>query len=59
MARHDKSDIFNTVQGSQFTSAEFIKVLASREIKIRTDGKGAWRDNVFVERLWEYPKLCV
>jgi putative transposase len=36
----------------QFTSAEFIKVLASREIKIRMDGKGAWRDNVFVERLW-------
>jgi putative transposase len=52
LARHSKLDIFNTVQGSQFTSAEFIKVLASREIKIRMDGKGAWRDNVFVERLW-------
>jgi putative transposase len=39
-------------QDSQFTSAEFIKVRASREIKIRMDGKGAWRDNVFVERLW-------
>jgi putative transposase len=37
---------------SQFTSADFIKVLASREIKISMDGKGAWRDNVFVERLW-------
>ena len=39
-------------QGSQFTSTEFIKVLAGREIKISMDGKGAWRDNVFVERLW-------
>lgn len=39
-------------QGSQFTSTDFIKVLAAREIKISMDGKGAWRDNVFVERLW-------
>ena len=39
-------------QGSQFTSTDFIKVLASREIKISMDGKGAWRDNVFIERLW-------
>ena len=39
-------------QGSQFTSTEFIKVLAGREIKISMDGKGAWHDNVFVERLW-------
>ena len=45
-------EIFNTDQGSQFTSIEFIKVLADREIKISMDGKGAWRDNVFVERLW-------
>jgi putative transposase len=52
LARHGKPDIFNTDQGSQFTSTEFIKVLASREIKISMDGKGAWRDNVFVERLW-------
>jgi len=52
LARHGKPEIFNTDQGSQFTSAEFIKVLASREIKISMDGKGAWRDNVFVERLW-------
>ena len=37
-------------QGSQFTSTEFIKVLVAREIKISMDGKGAWRDNVFVER---------
>lgn len=39
-------------QGSQFTSTDVIKVLASWEIKISMDGKGAWRDNVFVERLW-------
>ena len=39
-------------QGSQFTSTDFIKVLAAREIKISMDGKAAWRDNVFVERLW-------
>ena len=39
-------------QGNQFTSTEFIKVPAGREIKISMDGKGAWRDNVFVERLW-------
>ena len=52
LARHGTPDIFNTDQGSQFTSTEFIKVLADREIKISMDGKGAWRDNVFVERLW-------
>jgi putative transposase len=52
LARHGSPEIFNTDQGSQFTSTEFIKVLAAREIKISMDGKGAWRDNVFVERLW-------
>lgn len=52
LARHGNPEIFNTDQGSQFTSTEFIKVLASREIKISMDGRGAWRDNVFVERLW-------
>ena len=52
LARHGTPDLFNTDQGSQFTSTEFIKVLADREIKISMDGKGAWRDNVFVERLW-------
>ena len=50
--RHGAPEILNTDQGSQFTSTEFIKVLADREIKISMDGKGAWRDNVFVERLW-------
>jgi putative transposase len=52
LARHGSPEIFNTDQGSQFTSTEFIKVLASREIKISMNGRGAWRDNVFVERLW-------
>lgn len=50
--KHGAPEIFNTDQGSQFTSTEFIKVLTAREIKTSTDGKGAWRDNVFVERLW-------
>ena len=52
LARYGKPEIFNTDQVSQFTSTEFIKVLASREIKISVDVKGAWCDNVFVERLW-------
>lgn len=52
LARHGKPEIFNTDQGSQFTSADFIKVLKNAEIAISMDGRGAWRDNVFVERLW-------
>lgn len=52
LARYDKPDIFNTDQGSQFTSIDFIKMLKDAEIAISMDGKGAWRDNVFVERLW-------
>ncbi len=52
LAKHGTPEIFNTDQGSQFTSTDFIKVLVAREIKISMDGKGAWRDNVFVERLW-------
>ena len=52
LAKHGTPEIFNIDQGSQFTSTDFIKVLAAREIKISMDGKGAWRDNVFVERLW-------
>jgi putative transposase len=39
--------------GSQFTSTDFTKVLLAKEIQISMDGKGAWRDNVFVERLWK------
>ena len=52
LARNGKPDIFNSDQGSQFTSIDFIKVLKDAEIAISMDGKGAWRDNVFVERLW-------
>jgi putative transposase len=56
LARHGKPEIFNTDQGSQFTCAAFTGVLAKNEIKISMDGKGAWRDNVFVERLWRSVK---
>ena len=52
LARHGKPDIFNTDQGSQFTGAAFTGALADKGITISMDGKGAWRDNVFVERLW-------
>lgn len=56
MARYGKPDIFNTDQGSQFTSLAFIKMLKDADIQISMDGKGAWRDNVFVERLWRTTK---
>ena len=56
LARHGKPDIFNTDQGSQFTGAAFTGVLIKNEIAISMDGKGAWRDNVFVERLWRSVK---
>ncbi len=52
LAKYGKPDIFNTDQGSQFTSIDFIKMLKDAKIAISMDGKGAWRDNVFVERLW-------
>jgi len=52
LARHGKPDIFNTDQGSQFTGAAFTGALLKNGIAISMDGKGAWRDNVFVERLW-------
>ena len=46
-------DIFNTDQGCQFTSQEFTGLLKDHGIQISMDGKGCWRDNVFVERLWK------
>ena len=52
MAKYGKPDIFNTDQGSQFTSHEFTSLLSDAGIKISMDGKGAWRDNIFVERFW-------
>ena len=56
MARFGKPEIFNTDQGSQFTSREFTGLLIEADIRISMDGKGAWRDNVFVERLWKSVK---
>ena len=52
IAKYGCPQIFNTDQGSQFTSAEFTSVLINNGISISMDGKGAWRDNVFVERFW-------
>jgi putative transposase len=54
--RYGKPEIFNTDQGSQFTGAAFTGVLIENGIAISMDGKGAWRDNVFVERLWRSVK---
>jgi putative transposase len=56
LAKYGKPEIFNTDQGSQFTGHDFTGVLAKNAIAISMDGKGAWRDNVFVERLWRSVK---
>ncbi len=56
IAHYGRPKIFNTDQGSQFSGAAFTGVLARNEILISMDGKGAWRDNVFVERLWRTVK---
>ena len=56
IARYGPPEIFNTDQGSQFTSADFTRVLTDHGIKISMDGKGRWLDNVFVERLWRSVK---
>jgi len=56
LAQYAKPEIFNTDQGSQFTSAEFTGLLRDNAIAISMDGKGAWRDNVFVERIWRSVK---
>jgi putative transposase len=56
IARYGKPQIMNTDQGSQFTGAEFIDELRRNEIEISMDGRGQWRDNVFVERLWKSVK---
>ncbi len=52
LGRYGRPEIFNTDQGSQFTSVAFTKVLLDNSIAISMDGRGSWRDNVFVERLW-------
>ena len=51
LARHGKPEIFNTDQESQFTGGAFTGLLLKNDVAISMDGKGAWRDNVFVERL--------
>ena len=56
LGKHGRPEIFNTDQGSQFTSAAFTGLLADNAIAISMDGRGSWRDNVFVERLWRSVK---
>jgi putative transposase len=52
LSTNEKPEIFNTDQGSQFTSEAFTGRLKEEGIRISMDGKGRWRDNVFVERVW-------
>lgn len=60
LTRYEKPEIFNTDQGSQFTSFEFTDLLKEHNVKISMDGKGRWMDNVFIERLWRSLKYeCV
>jgi group II intron reverse transcriptase/maturase len=56
IALHGSPEIMNTDQGSQFTSQAFTDLLKEHDIRISMDGKGAWRDNVFIERLWRSVK---
>jgi putative transposase len=59
IARHGVPEIMNTDQGSQFMASDFIDVLHSHKMRISVDGKGSWRDNVFVDRLWKSVKIRV
>jgi putative transposase len=52
IGRYGKPEIFNTDQGTQFTSDGFTTMLHDHGVAISMDGRGCWRDNVFVERLW-------
>ena len=54
--RHGTPEIVNTDQGSQFTAEEFVKAVENRGCRVSMDGRGAWRDNVIVERLWKSVK---
>jgi len=56
LARHGKPEIFNTDQGSQFTGAAFTGLLHKHGIAISSVGRGAWRDHVFIDRLWRTAK---
>ena len=53
ITKYGRPEIMNTEQGSQFTSSAFIGLLQEQSILVSMDGKGRWRDNVFVERLWK------
>jgi len=55
-AKYGQPEIVNTDQGSQFTATVFTEAVLSRGIRLSMDGKGAWRDNVFVERVWRSVK---
>jgi putative transposase len=60
MARYGRPEIFNTDQGSQFTSPRFTELLIGAGVKVSMDGRGRWLDNVFIERLWRSLKYeCV
>jgi putative transposase len=60
MARFGRPEIFNTDQGSQFTSPRFTTVLQQAGVRTSMDGRGRWMDNVFIERLWRSLKYeCV
>lgn len=60
MTRYGRPDIFNTDQGSQFTSPRFTGLLTTAGIRVSMDGRGRWMDNVFIERLWRSMKYeCV
>ena len=60
LARFGRPEIFNTDQGSQFTSDDFTDVLRRAQVRISMDGRGRWMDNVFIERLWRSLKYeCV
>ena len=56
LGRYGTPEIFNTDQGSQFTSTEFVELIQQHGIQLSMDGKGRWVDNVFVERLWKSVK---
>ena len=60
MARHGTPDIFNTDQGGQFTSLDFVRTLKDAGVRVSMDGRGRWMDNVMIERLWRSLKYeCV
>jgi putative transposase len=60
LQKYGKPGIFNTDQGVQFTSSNWIEMLTNNDIEVSMDGKGRWVDNVFIERLWRSLKYeCI